>query len=126
MKLGTLTAIAALAMATTLGSAVTPADAGKKGRQAHQQGSKKVHIRLNKHESPDKAHVTTRNLEKLQRKLEGSSRHRATTNALGKEIHDRKSQRAMGQLLSVEDGASAIFSLGSVGEIVTRRRRGDH
>jgi hypothetical protein len=126
MKLGMMATIAALAAAMTLGGAVTPADAGKKGRQAHQQGSKKVHIRLNKHESPEKARITERNLEKLQRKLEGSSRHGATTTAIGKELHDRQTQRAMGQLLSVEDGASAIFGLGSVGEIVTRRRKGGH
>ena len=109
-----MVAIAALALAMTLGGAVTPADAGKKGKRAH-QGSGRVHI------SPN---VSDKNLEALQRKLEGSSRHRATTHAVSKEIHDRYQRRAMDRMLSTEDGASAILSIGNlVNELANSRRR---
>jgi hypothetical protein len=116
MKLGRLTAIAVLATAMTLGGAVIPADAGKKGKRAHQSNGR-VHI------SPT---VSDKNLEKLQRKLEGSSRHRATTNAIGKEIHDRRTQRVMGQMLDTEDGASAIMSFGGLADEILNYRRRKH
>jgi hypothetical protein len=100
----------------TFCGAVTSADAGKKGKRAH-QGSGRVHI------SPT---VSDKNLELLQRKLEGSSRHRATTHAVSKEIHDRSSRRAMDRMLSAEDGASAILSIGNLADEILKGRKRRH
>jgi hypothetical protein len=69
MKLGTMATAAALAVAMTLSGAGAPADAGKKGKQAHHAGSKKVHI------SPD---VSTKNLRLLEKKLHGTTKHAVT------------------------------------------------
>jgi len=118
MKRGMMATIAALAAAMTLGGAnVGPADAGKKGKRAH-QSSGRVHI------SPT---VSDRNLELLQRKLEGSSRHRTTTHAVSKEIHDRHTRRAMGRMLEFDldsGGSDALLGIGGLAsEIVKGSKR---
>ena len=80
MKLGTMAAIAALAVAMTLGAKVTPADAGNKAKkQAHHQGSNAKHADGAREAKKRRGYghvryapgLTTDKLETLEKKLRG-------------------------------------------------------
>ena len=118
MTLGTLAAIAALAMAMTLGGAVSPADAGDNKRS-----KQKVHVRLNDNLSD----IQARKLEKAAKKLKGPHRdallgeleHRKKTHQIN------KGAKVLGELLTEGDAAEQILELGIFGtDLGTRRKRG--
>jgi hypothetical protein len=112
MKLGTLIAIAALAMAMTLGGAVTPADAGDKKKRAHQQGAGKVHFRLDK--DPRKARTTLRNLQSLEDQFRGNKltkRQHDVKHALSGEVRRRSQSYTVGEILGEKRGAEAILNI---------------
>jgi hypothetical protein len=113
MKVGMIATIAALAAAMTLGANVSPADAGDKGKNhAHQQGSGKVHFRLNK--DPHKARVTTKNLELLEKQFRGNKltkRQHDLKHALSGEIGRRRGSEIVGDVLGDKRGADAILGI---------------
>jgi hypothetical protein len=118
MKLGTIIGIATLAMAMTLGGAVTPADAGQKGSK------KKVHVRLNNNLTD----LKVRKLEKAARSLKGPHRDallgeiekRRTTHNVNKGAGD------VGRMLTERDAMGQILGLGIWGTELGKRRKGGH
>lgn len=120
MRLGTIIAIAALGMAMTPG-AVTPADAGDKKKQAHQQGSKKkVHINPN---------VSTKNLQLLQEKLGGrklTKQQHDLKRAVDEEVAYRRVIDTLAEGLSNRRGADAILGIGGLGTALGTRRSSGH
>ncbi len=94
MKLGTMAAIAALATAMTLGTNVTPADAGKKARmQAHQGGSSgQVHI---------DSKVSSKNLRAVSKQLKGHQKKAVMDEIDRRErkLSQRKYEKILGETL---------------------------
>ena len=113
MKLGTLAAAAALAMAMTLGGSVTPADAGKKNRAHQGTSSGKVHI---------DSKVSTKNLRALEKKLHGDHK-RAVQREIHQREYDEREQKRVGEWLATSD--EPIINLWAIGtELGTKRKRG--
>ncbi len=120
MKLGTLAAAAALAMAMTLGGSVSPADAGDNKRS-----KQKVHVRLNDNLSD----IQARKLEKAAKKLKGPHRDAL----LGeierrRDIHSRNEAakhlgKKIGGMENIEDH---IGLLGVIGTEYGKRRKSGH
>jgi hypothetical protein len=119
MKLGTIIGIATLAMAMTLGGAVTPADAGDK------KSKQKIHVRINDGLNQDQRI----RLEKAAKKLKAPYRDAV----LGeierrRDIHSRnKVAKQLGEkiggLTNIED---QIGLLGVFGTAYGKRRKGGH
>jgi len=121
MKLGTITAMAALAVAMTLGANVTPADAGQKGKHAnHGNSAGKVHI------DPK---VSSDKLRALSHKLKGHQKQavREEIERRGR-IHDEKKQgKVTGKGIgSIPDIEEQIIHMGLIGVEYGKRRKGGH
>ena len=118
MKLGTIIGIAALGMAMTLGASVNPADAGQKGKRAHQGGSSgKVHI---------DPHVSSKNLRELSHKLKGHQKQAVQHEIKRREdiLSDRKAAEAAGEWIGGSvDIQDHIVGLGLAGSVFGKKKR---
>jgi hypothetical protein len=108
--------IAAMAVAMTLGGAVVPADAGKKGKRAHQGGSSgKVHI---------DSKVSSKNLKALQRQLESHGKltkgQHHVKRAVDSELSNRRAADDAARMIL--NSGDPITGLLDVGTAIKRKR----
>jgi hypothetical protein len=118
MKLGTMIGIAALATAMTLGGAVTSADAGKKGKNAHQGGtSGNVHI---------DSGVSSKNLRAVSKKLKGHQQKAVMDEIERRERKhsNKKAEKFVGDWLGGRtDIEDHIVGLGVFADGINKRNR---